>query len=66
MSNPTNNWAHQSSEYCKAVAPHATPLLQITSTIFKEISNTMDRLKAEQFVDRLLQKFPMNSSMDSI
>ena len=57
MSNPTNdNWAHHSSEYCKAVAPHATPLLQIASTIFREVSNTMDRLKAEQYVDRILQK----------
>ena len=57
MSNPaTDNWAHHTSEYCKAVAPHATPLLQITSTIFREISNTMNRLTAEQYVERLLQK----------
>ena len=42
------DWARSASEYCKAIAPYATPLLETAKDLFASISATRDQLLVEQ------------------
>ena len=42
------DWARSASEYCKAVAPYATPLLKTATDLFASISATRDQLLVEE------------------
>ena len=41
------DWAHRAAEYCKAVAPYATPLLETARDLFEAVSVTRDRLETK-------------------
>ena len=42
------DWARSASEYCRAVAPYATPLLETAKDLFASISATRDKLQVEE------------------
>ena len=50
------DWARHASEYCRAVAPYATPLLEMGKELFAQISSTRERLHAEEYVEAIIKK----------
>ena len=54
---PTRNrdWARHFSQYCRALAPLATPAFEIARDIFHEISTTGSSLEAEESIDVLIK-----------
>ena len=50
------DWARHISEYCRAAAPYATPLLEMGKELFGQISDTRSRLATEDYVDALVKK----------
>lgn len=57
MQTPIRNrdWARHAAEYCRALAPYATPLLEISKDVFSQISHTRARLEAEEHVEALIE-----------
>ena len=49
------DWARHASEYCRAVAPYATPLLEMGKELFAQISSTRERLHAEEYVESIVK-----------
>lgn len=47
----TNNWASHTSEYCRAVAPYATPLLEVCKDLFSAVGETRQRLQLKEVED---------------
>lgn len=52
----TRDWARHISQYCKAIAPYATPMLEIAKDMFEQISTTRERLHAEEYVEAVIKK----------
>lgn len=50
------DWARQASEYCRAIAPYATPILEMGKDLFAQISITKRQLDAEAHVDALIKQ----------
>ena len=49
------DWARHFSQYCRAIAPLATPAFEIARDIFHEISTTRSSLQAEESIDALIK-----------
>jgi len=50
------DWARHISEYCRAAAPYATPLLEMSKDLFAQLSETRSRLATEEYVDAIVKK----------
>ena len=53
---PSRDWARHISEYCKAIAPYATPALEMSKELFAHISSTRQRLAQEEYIEALVKK----------
>lgn len=49
------DWARHAAEYCRALAPYATPLLEISKDVFSQISDTRARLEAQETAEALIE-----------
>ena len=58
QTSPTHNrdWARHVSEYCRAIAPYATPLLEMGKDLFAQISSTRGRLQAEDYIEAIIKE----------
>jgi hypothetical protein len=46
-----DNWARHTSEYFRAIAPHATPLLEVCRDLFSAVGDTRQKLLTQKVED---------------
>ena len=56
----TSKWARHAAAYCAAVAPYATPFLELAERMFSAVDDTQKRLEAADQTQLLISKYSDN------